>query len=466
MQQLLQKKVLIVDDSQLFCEAVCDDLNSESLQVMTTYRIAEARRLCAQTKFDVVLLDNHLPDGNGSALVPDLLRFNDRTKIIFITAFPTWDSAVAALKEGAYDYLSKPIDMQELRAVIERALRASELEQLEQVQSYKSTRESEESVLIGEGAAFNGLQELIHKAALTNASVLITGDTGTGKNVVAKAIHYAGVTKNRPFININCAALPENLIEAELFGAERGAYTGAVTTRKGTFELADGGTLFLDEIGEMPYPLQAKLLSVLEDRKVKRVGGDVVRSVDVRIIAATNIDPEQAIRENRFRRDLYYRLGVIHIHLIPLRERRQDIHNLVKFFIRKFAPGRDVHLPHTEIEPLTQYDWPGNVRELKNVIERSLILQEGPLLYPSKLLNLSAGSILGNATQHSDEDEQIIFLEEIERRHIVKTLKRLDNNYSRTAKALGISLSTLKRKLQSYGLYNSSPTLTALSCHN
>jgi DNA-binding NtrC family response regulator len=450
MQQLLQKKILIVDDNQLFCESVCDDLSGESLQVITTYRIAEARSLCQQTKFDVVLLDNHLPDGSGISLVPDILKFNDRAKIIFITAFPTWNSAVTALKTGAYDYLSKPVDMEELRVVVERALRASELEQLEQVQSYERTRESEESILIGEGTAFDNLQELIRKAASTNVSVLITGDTGTGKNVVAKAIHYAGITKTRPFISVNCAALPENLIEAELFGVERGAYTGAVTTRKGTFELADGGTLFLDEIGEMPYPLQAKLLSALEDRKVKRVGGDVVRSVNVRIIAATNLDPEQAIREHRFRRDLYYRLGVIHIHLIPLRERRQDINYLVGFFIRKFAPGRNVRLPDTEMEPLTQYDWPGNVRELKNVIERSLILQEGPFLYPSKLLTPPAGSMTRNLAPHSNDEEPIIFLEEIERQYILKTLNKLDNNYSRTAKALGISLSTLKRKLQIY----------------
>ena len=450
MQRLLQKKILVVDDNQLFSEAIRDDFIAETRKVMLAHRLADARDLCSQNRFDVVLLDNHLPDGSGVSLVPDILRINDRAKIVFITAFPTWDSAVTALKKGAYDYLSKPIDMEELRVVVERALRASELEQLEQVQSYKSNREIEESVLIGAGAAISELKDLIHKAATTNASVLITGDTGTGKNVVAKAIHYAGVTKSCPFISLNCAALPENLIEAELFGVERGAYTGAVTTRKGTFELADGGTLFLDEIGEMPYALQAKLLSVLDDRKVKRVGGDVVRSVSVRILAATNIDAEQAIRENRFRRDLYYRLGVIHIHLVPLRERRQDIPILADYFIQKFAPGRDVRLPDSEVAPLTQYDWPGNVRELRNVIERSLILQEGQFLYPSKLLAQSAPPPARTPLMFPNDTENLVLLEEVERQHILKTFSRLERNYTHTARELGISLSTLKRKIQAF----------------
>jgi DNA-binding NtrC family response regulator len=398
------------------------------------------------------LLDNGLPDGSGLSLMPDILRLNDRAKIILITAFPSWDDAVTALKSGGYDYLSKPVEIDELRVTVERverALRSSELEQLEQIQSYKSDRESEEAVLVGEGPMFAEVQGLIRKAAASNASVLITGDTGTGKNVVAKAIHYSGLSKAKPFISINCAALPENLIETELFGVEKGAFTGAVATRKGTFELADDGTLFLDEIGEMAHALQSKLLSVLEDRKVKRVGGEVVRSVNVRIIAATNLETEHAMQEGRFRRDLYYRLSAVHIHLKPLKERRQDIPLLCRFFAQKIAPGRDIFIPGSEIELLMEYDWPGNVRELKNVIERCLILQEGSTIYPSHLLTTS--KMPASKTSYAPSAfEDVLMLEEVERRHILKTLKQLSNNYTHTAKALGVSLSTLKRKLKEY----------------
>jgi len=443
------KKLLILDDDKLFCDAVRETMGSERLQVMISHSVASARSLCNQHRFDVVLLDNGLPDGSGLSLMPDILRLNDRAKIILITAFPSWDDAVTALKSGGYDYLSKPVEIDELRLTVERALRSSELEQLEQIQSYKSDRESEEAVLVGEGPMFAEIQGLIRKAAASSASVLITGDTGTGKNVVARAIHYSGLSKSKPFISINCAALPENLIEAELFGVEKGAFTGAVATRKGTFELADDGTLFLDEIGEMPHALQSKLLGVLEDRRVKRVGGEVVRFVNVRIIAATNLETERAMREGRFRRDLYYRLGVIHIHISPLKERRKDIALLCRFFAQKIAPGRDVFIPDSEIESLMDYDWPGNVRELKNVIERSLILQEGSTIYPSNLLNTSKRPASKISDSHSHAEE-VLLLEEVERRHILKTLKQFSNNYTHTAKALGVSLSTLKRKLKEY----------------
>jgi DNA-binding NtrC family response regulator len=443
------QRLLILDDDQLFCDAIRDEIGNATLSVVTANTLSSANDLCDKYKFDVVLLDNSLPDGSGLSLIPKVLGLNERAKIILVTSFPSWDSAVAALKTGAYDYLSKPIELGELRVTIERALRSSELEQIEQVHRYRSSRESAEAALIGEGPAFLEVRDLIRKAAATRASVLITGDTGTGKNVVAKAIHYSGAFNSQPFISVNCAALPENLVEAELFGVEKGAFTGAIATRKGTFELADGGTLFLDEIGEMPVALQAKLLSVLEDQKVKRVGGDIVRSVDVRIIAATNLDPKRAIEEGQFRRDLYYRLGVIHIHLRPLRERRQDIPQLTRFFIQKFAPGRKSVLPDSEIEYLIQYDWPGNVRELKNVIERCLILQEGPTLHPSSLLAIPARRE-SEAAPARPQSQDALALDEVERRHILNTLEGCLNNYTRTAIALGVSLSTLKRKLKKY----------------
>ena len=443
------KQLLILDDDQFFCDAVSDGIAGPALSVITAHSLSQARHLCAKDRFDVVLLDNTLPDGSGLSLIPDVIRMNERAKIILITAFPNWNHAVSALKNGAYDYLSKPIELEELRVTIERALRSSELERIEQVHRYRNSRESAEAALIGDGPAFHEVMELIQKASATRASVLITGETGTGKNVVAKAIHYTGSSNSQPFINVNCAALPENLVEAELFGVEKGAYTGASSTRKGTVELADGGTLFLDEIGEMPVPLQAKLLSVLEDQKVKRVGGDIVRSVDVRVIAATNLALDRAIEEGRFRRDLYYRLGVIHVHLRPLRERRQDIPRLAEFFAHKFAPGRHFELPDSEVDSLMHYDWPGNVRELKNIIERCLILHEGATLRPSTLLTRSTKQASKTASIAPPATNTLL-LEEVERRHILNTLEQFFNNYTRTAIALGVSLSTLKRKLKEY----------------
>lgn len=445
------RRLLIIDDDELFCDSVRDYLNNVSLEVLAVHSIEEAHYLCLNTRFDVVLLDNSLPDGNGLELTPDILRFNDSAKIILVTAFPSLDNAVQALKTGVHGYLSKPVDLDELQLEIERALRASELEHVEQVQRYKTRKQSEDISLIGAGPSFLALQELIQKASSTNASVLITGETGTGKNIIAQSIHFSRSSRNDAFISVNCAALPENLIESELFGVEKGAFTGAIATRKGTFELADGGTLFLDEIAEMAPALQAKLLSVLEDHKVKRLGSDLVRSVDVRIIAATNANPEQAIAEGRLRSDLYYRLGVIHIRLLPLRERPQDIPLLCKHFIQKFAPARALELPDSEIERLMRYNWPGNIRELKNVIERCVILQEGRRLRPSELLATHSMTLPQTPASVADFAEEIMTLEEVERRYILSTLEKLHGNYTRTASALNISLSTLKRKLKEYG---------------
>lgn len=456
--------LLIVDDDRLYAETLRDFFTSCGTEVTLAHTVAVARRLQSQGAYDIVLLDNHLPDGSGLELVPDILRVNDRAKIILVTAFPSFDNAVQALKNGAYDYISKPIDLDELQATVERAVRAANLEAVEQVEQYRNNKEKQATALIGDGTAFRENRELILRAAATNASVLITGETGTGKNVVAKAIHFAGSDANAPFISVNCAALPETLIESELFGVEKGAFTGAIATRKGTFELADGGTLLLDEIGEMPISLQAKLLSALEDRRIKRVGGTTERAVNVRVIAATNAEPERAIQEGRFRSDLFYRLSVIRIRIAPLRERRDDIPVLCRHFVEQFAPGRGIEIASEEIERLRNYNFPGNVRELRNIIERSLILQSGKFIRPSKLIEFSAAASASsapaapsapsaiNALPDPANGEKTLPLAEVEKRYILETLKRHENNLTRSAVALDISLSTLKRKLREYGL--------------
>jgi len=442
------RRIVVIDDDKVFCRAVADYFTNETTEVLAAHTGEDGLVICSQHKVDVVLLDQKLPDVEGVSICPSILNHHDQTKIIFITAYPSFDNAVEAIKMGAYDYLSKPFELEELKLAVERALRTLELERIEQLQSYKDDKESEEAVLVSGNGEFAGILQLVDVAASVDAPVLITGETGTGKSVVARAIHYKGLSHKKVFICLNCAALPENLIEAELFGCEKGAFTGAVTARKGIFELAEGGTLFLDEIGAMPLHLQSKLLGVLEDKQIRRIGGESVKSVDVRIIAATNCDLENAVAKRTFREDLFYRLSVIRIHIPPLRDRREDIPELCRYFIHTMAHGRHVNLPDSEVARLMKYEWPGNVRELKNILERSFILHKGPELRPSAFLN----GALKTSSFSSSGGNGNSSLVEVERKHIRHVLNTCSGNYTQTARVLGISLSTLKRKVKRYGL--------------
>lgn len=442
----MRRTLLIIDDDPLFCDSIREHLKG-SLDVLIANNGEEGIKICSNFRIDIVLLDQKLPDTEGHTLCPSILQYNEQTKIIFITAFPSFEGALKAIRAGAYDYLSKPFELEELSLTIDNALRTLALERVALVENYRSIKESEDSILIG-GEKLSEVQRLIDIAANTDAPVLITGETGTGKNIVARAIHFKS-KKRGAFISINCSTLPENLIEAELFGYEKGAFTGAVTSRKGVFEMAEGGTLLLDEIGEMPTHLQTRLLSVLEDGRIKRLGGETIRPVYVRIIAATNTNIEESLGK-RFRPDLYYRLSVVRIHIPPLRNRKEDIPELCRYLLRKVA-GPGVSLEEDEIKRLKEYDWPGNVRELRNVLERAFLIQKGRILRPSELL--AKDLAMAQSGIPSDENE-IITLEEMERNHIKNTLNRLSGNLTKTASALGISLSTLKRKLREYNLYN------------
>lgn len=442
--------LLIVDDDRLFVDSVHDFLDDTGIETVSAYSLRTAKEICQKQPFDVVLLDNNLPDGKGLEIINDVLSLNDHAKIILATAFPSFDNAVQALRQGVYDYISKPIDLDELQTTIERAVRTTNLEAVEQVDRYYRNKEKKATSFIGTGKVYEENKQLILKAAASNTRVLITGETGTGKNVVAKAIHFASERANAPFISVNCAALPETLIEAELFGAEKGAFTGASQTRKGIFELADGGTILLDEIGEMPLALQSKLLSVLEGQKIRRIGSATERTVDVRIIAATNVDLEQAVTAKKFRSDLFYRLSVIRIHLPPLRERKDDIPLLCKHFVEQLAPGQNIEIPDVELEKLKDYSFPGNVRELRNIIERCLILQEGRFIYPSKLIDFNQKTDAPE-TVFAVQKGKMQTLAEVEKKYILEAFEQNQNNITRTAQILGISLSTLKRKLREYG---------------
>ncbi len=440
----MKKTLLVIDDDRVFAEAVRDYLTSDTVEVLLAHKAKDGLTLCSLQKIDVVLLDQQLPDAEGHTLCPAILKYNDQTKIIFDTAYPSFDNAVKAIRSGAYDYLSKPFDLEELALAVKQAFRTLELEQVEQVQDYQRTREREDTVVVP-GAGLADSMQLADIAAFTHAPVLITGETGTGKTLVAKAIHYKGPMSKAPFISINCASLPESLIEAELFGYEKGAFTGAVSARRGIFEMAEGGTLFLDEIGELPLHLQAKLLSVIEDKRLRRIGSESLRPVNARIIAATSVKLEETLGV-AFRKDLYYRLSVVRIHLPPLRERRQDIPALCMHLLGQLSCGRRAQLEDGEPQRLSAYNWPGNVRELKNILERSVLLQKGPLYKPSELLGETAHTPPPPPCPPPQGKDELLPLEEVEQRHLRYVLDRLEGNYTRAAKVLGISLSTLKRK--------------------
>lgn len=447
----VKRRILIIDDNDIFCESVHDLLTDDKTDVLMANTGKDGLKLCTETKIDVVILDQKLPDTEGITLCPAILKQNEQTKIIFVTAYPSFNNAIEAIKVGAHDYLSKPFEMAELELTIKQAFRTQELEKTEQIQDYQNTKDTVEYELIAGHGIFDEIIRTIDLAADTDAPVLITGETGTGKNVVARAIHFKSDLPTKLFLTANCAAFPENLIEAELFGSEKGAFTGASSTRKGIFELAEGGTLMLDEIGSMPIHLQSKLLGVLEEKKIRRIGSETVKPINVRIIAAANNDLEAAIKEKTFRNDLYYRLSVIRIHIPPLRERKNDIPKLCEYFIGKMSRDPSIRLSDLELGKLMEYEWPGNVRELKNVIERSLIIQRGQPLKPSLLLRNNMTSY-SHAAPAVPDDEEICPLETTEINCISRALKKFNGNYSQSAKALGISLSTLKRKVKSYNL--------------
>jgi len=445
------KTFLVIDDDRIFSEAVKDYFSNDAMQVLTAHSGSEGLAICGQRKVDVVLLDQKLPDGEGHLICPAILKSNEDCKIIFITAHPSFANALKAIQCGACEYLSKPIELEELRLAVGKAFRTLRLEKVEQVQHYKIDRESETKVLVGSRGGMAETMRLVALAAAVDSPVLITGETGTGKTLVAETIHFKGPDPHAPFISINCAGLPENLMEAELFGYEKGAFTGAVSSRKGIFEMAEGGTLSLDEIGEIPLHLQSKLLTAVEEKKIRRVGSESIRPVKVRIIASTSVALESVLGSS-FRKDLYYRLNVIRIHLPPLRERREDIPELCAPLLKKMTGEAEARLAAGEREKLQAYPWPGNVRELRNVLERAYILQKDrPLLNPSELLAPAHGQACPCPPAPCGEYSPNTLME-LEKNHIRCTLEIHSHNYTQTAKVLGISLSTLKRKVKEYHL--------------
>jgi DNA-binding NtrC family response regulator len=443
--------ILIVDDERGI-RALCSDvLGRTGHEVEAVDCAAGALAAIARRRFDLVLCDINLPDQDGVSLLPKLLAGEPPPAVLLITAYPSIDTAVRGMKLGARDYIGKPFSPDELRLVVQRALAEDELRK----KHGELTKRLAYGSMIGDSQAMRDLRTTIDKVAQSDATVLITGESGTGKELVARALHFAGRRASGPFVPVNCGALVGTLLDSELFGHVRGAFTGADTSKRGLFVAADGGTLFLDEIGELPIDLQPKLLRALQDGEVKPVGGTNAIRVDARVIAATNRTLEDQVRAGAFREDLFYRLAVITIEVPPLRSRPGDIALLARHFAEQAAlraeRGR-VSLTDAALAHLAAQPWPGNVRELENAIERAVILAAGDVLDVGDVAGPRGASTATSATFATFTGDHVPTLDELERAHILRVLELCDGQKTKAAQMLGINRTTLWKKLRQYGL--------------
>lgn len=441
--------ILIVDDEKIVRESLYKWFLEDGYRVDTAENAAEALRKLQAATFDIAFVDIKMPGMDGLELQRHLKEIDKSLMVVIITAFASVDSAVRALKDGAYDYVTKPIDPDELTHIVNNIINQKKL-LTENIQLREKIDElAQFDEIIGESSPINRIFDLISTVAKTDTTVLIRGESGTGKELVARAIHAHSSRKYFPIIPVNCGAINDNLLESELFGHEKGAFTGAQYRRKGKFEMADGGSIFFDEIGCVSERLQVDLLRVLEAKQFTRVGGEQHINVDVRVICATNKDLELAVKEGKFREDLYYRLNVFTIFLPPLRERKSDIPLLANHFMKKFS--QVMNKPVTQIDPeamdvLVRYDWPGNIRELANAIERAMVVGQPPQIkkedLPFQLMNT-------NGIKPASDS-----IEEIEKVHILKILNQYNWNISKSAEVLDIDRATLYNKINKYNLKN------------
>jgi DNA-binding NtrC family response regulator len=446
------EKILIIDDDRNICESVRMILEYEKYSVEIAYDAFEGMKKIKNENYGAVFLDIKMPGMDGLEAITKIREINDTTQIIMISAHASLGNAVEATKKGAFDFIEKPIDREKLIITARNAVNQTELLYNNKILKEKVEGKVE---IIGNSKAIADIFEIIKKVAPTNSRVLITGENGTGKELVAKAIHQQSTRGDKPFVEVNCAAIPNELIESELFGHEKGSFTGAASQRVGKFEQANNGTLFLDEIGDMSLNAQAKVLRSIEDGTIERVGGKSKIPVDVRIISATNKDLQKEISENKFREDLYHRLNVIPINVLPLRERKQDIPILIEHFAKlisienKFPPRK---FSEDAIQFLMNQEWKGNVRELRNLIERILIMNSNPVYkiddVKAQIITYSKDSSGFDYSMDSFQD----FKDASERAFILKKLNESNWNISRTAEVLGIQRSHLYNKIKKYGI--------------
>ncbi|HEY7423527.1 MAG TPA: sigma-54 dependent transcriptional regulator [Gemmataceae bacterium] len=442
-------QLLIVDDDDDLREDLAQLFRQHGQEVTAAVSGEDALNKAAHARFDVALLDLHLPGISGIDVLAKLKERQPELEALMLTAHSSIETAVEAMRRGAYDYLTKPFRAADLEVHVQKAFEKVQLQRREQQWVQQLSYESPRYRLVGSSPAMRKIVGLIEKVAATDATVLVRGASGTGKELVARALHTNSPRRTRPLVTINCAALQENLLESELFGHEKGAFTGAVAAKPGLVEVAEGGTLFIDEIGEMAPGLQAKLLRVLEDGHYRRVGGTREMNADVRVVAATNRDLAEEIKNGRFREDLFYRLNVVSIHLPPLRERRTDIAELVEHFLttRPIGPLRS-RVDAEAMKALLAYSWPGNVRELANVLERAQILAENHVITLEDLPE----NIVSATMAASESSGNPNHLNEVERRHVWSILQQEKGNKVHAARILGISRRSLYRLIEKHHL--------------
>ena len=441
--------ILIVDDEDA-TRQLCRDIASEiGLEVRTASTTDEALEILEQSPVDIVVTDLKVPELGGIELLKHIRTNQPNTSVMMLTQYGTIETAVAATQLGAKDYVTKPFHLQELRTKIERLVQSVELDQENRILREQLRTRPGFGGLIGVSAKMQRVYKMIEKVSQHKHPVLILGESGTGKELVARSIHFLGIRQNKPFVPVDCSGLVATLIESELFGHVKGAFTGAQHARTGLLEAGNGGTVFLDEIGDLPLELQSKLLRVLQEREVRPVGAVERVRIDLRIIAATNRDLESAVRTGGFRQDLFFRLNVVQIKLPPLRERKSDIPLLVNSFLEKFSdPQRPIRtISEDAMRRLMAYDWPGNVRELENAVERAVAIGSGPILH--------MGDLPSNLQQDSNEktldSNELTTIEEMERRFILRALRETNGDKLAAARLLGIGKTTLYRKLKHYG---------------
>ncbi len=444
---MAKARILLVDDEKSFRDITSEELSHIGYSLETCRTLAEARDLLTRKSFDVVLLDLRLPDGNGLDLLAEVHTSHPSVQVVMLTAFGTVEDAIRAMKQGAFDFLLKPCKLGEIEAVLTKAARVQALARQNVALQRDVDRLKPSDRIVGTTGALREVTKLIDRVAGTDSTVLIRGESGVGKELVARAVHRASARAGRPFVVVDCASLHENLLQSELFGHEKGAYTGAVRLKHGLFEVADRGTIFLDEIGEVTLPIQVKLLRVLETGVFRHVGGTSDVSVDVRVITATNRDLESMMGTGAFREDLYYRLNVFAIPIPPLRERREDIVQLVEHFIRSsgIVGKRDTRVSPEAMRVLEAYAWPGNARELQNVIERALILCDGDVVLPE---HLPIGMRVAQPRTSGRDGMSRPTLADAEREYIRQVLQECDGHRHKAAEILGISERNLYRKLK------------------
>jgi two-component system response regulator HydG len=446
----LDRRILIIDDDRSMCDVLEAELRKRGFETSTSTSPEDALRRLAEEDFSLVLTDINMHGMSGVDVCRQIAESREDLPVVVMTAYGTMEAAIATIRAGAYDFVTKPFEMDDIALTMERALKHRALrEEVKRLRRVVVDQQKFDDIL-GTSLAMKKMYDLVSRVAETETTVLITGESGTGKELVAKALHAKSARRDGPFVAINCAAMPENLLESELFGHTKGAFTDARTARPGLFIRASRGTLFLDEIGEMPAGMQAKLLRALQERTVRPVGGDTEQPFDARIIAATNRDLETEVEEKRFREDLFYRINVVRVHVPPLRARGSDILLLAQHFLQRYqsATPRVVGIKSSAADKLLSYPWPGNVRELQNCLERAVALAQFDHLgvddLPERVREFRSSRI----TIESSDPTELLPMEEVERRYIVRVLEAVGGNKTLAAQVLGFDRRTLYRKLE------------------